>query len=124
MTREELDILMENAWGEDEEHIDSMMLFFNNDIDLIANIINNDRSFNRYNCCFDWSSLGYEIINDEAFEGDNDSIEYINAISKALDEGEEAIKKLLISHNWAIDTNTGVAIGFDDDIEIFNNEVE
>lgn len=124
MTKQELYELMENAWGEDEECVDSMLLFLDNDMDLIADIINYDRSFNRYNCCYDWNDLGYEIINDEAFEGDSDSVDYINSILEALDKGEDAIKNLLISHNWAIDTNTGVAIGFDDDIVLAQHEVE
>lgn len=123
MTREELIELMENTWGEDEEVVDSLLAFFNNDAELIANILENDRSFNRYNCCYDWNDLGYEIINDEAFEGDSDSVDYIKSISDALDNGEEAVKELLISHNWAIDTNTGVAIGFDDDIILSQHEI-
>lgn len=123
MTREELIELMENTWGEDEEVVDSMLLFLNNDMDLVADIISKDRSFNRYNCCYDWNDLGYEIINDEAFEGDSDSVDYIKSISDALDNGEEAVKALLISHNWAIDTNTGVAIGFDDDIILSQHEI-
>ena len=123
MTREELIELMENTWGEDEEVVDSLLAFFNNDTELIANILENDRSFNRYSCCYDWYDLGVEIISDEAFLADLDSTSYIEMVSAAVDKGEESVKELLISHNWAIDTNTGVAIGFDDDIILSQHEV-
>ena len=94
MTREELIELMENTWGEDEEVVDSLLAFFNNDTELIANILENDGSFNRYSCCYDWYDLGVEIINDEAFLADLDSTSYIEMVSAAVDKGEEAVKEL------------------------------
>lgn len=106
-----------------EEYVKSLSAFFNDNDELIADIIKNERMFNRYEYCFDWDDLAHEILSDEAFISDEDSNDYLKTISNAINNGEEAIKQLLISHNWAIDTDTGIAIGFDKDIKVFNHEV-
>lgn len=123
MTRDELIELMDETWCEDEDCVYSMIEMIG-DHDLIADILKNDRSFNRYTCCYDWNDLGVEIINDPAFCYESEYAEYIGNISKALDKGEEAVKELLIKDNWAIDTETGIAIGFDDDIQVICHEVK
>lgn len=119
MTRNELLEVMENTWGEEEECVDALAAFFNDDYDLIASIITYDRSFNRYYCSYSWSDLAYEIIQDECLEED----EVYEFLCKHADN-EEVVKAYLIDMNWAIDTRTGIAIGFDNDIHVINHEVE
>lgn len=123
MTVEELNLLMENTWGEEEECVESLMRFFNNDTSLIASILNNDRSFNRYSCVYSWSDLANEILYDEMFQTE----EYINdetmTFIRKNEDNEKVLKEFLIKQNWAIDRSTGYAIGFDSDIEIAYNEI-
>lgn len=123
MNKQDLIKIMNDTWCEDEDCVLSMIDMIG-DYDLIADILQNDRSFNRYTCCYDWSDLAIEIINDSAFCNEPDYAEYIDNISKALDKGEKAVKELLIKDNWAIDFETGIAIGFDDDILVVCHEVE
>lgn len=123
MIIDELIKLMDETWCEDEDCVYSMIDMIG-DYDLIADILKNDRSFNRYTCCYDWGDLAVEIINDPAFCHESEYAEYIDNISKALDKGEEAVKELLVKDNWAIDTETGIAIGFDDDIQVICHEVK
>lgn len=123
MDKQELIELMEETWGEDEDCVFSLIDMIG-DYDLIADILKHDRSFNRYTCCYDWSDLALEIINDPAFCDELEYTDYIKEISDALDKGEEAVKTILIRDNWAIDTDTGIAIGFDDDINVICHEVK
>ena len=70
MTREELIEIMDNTWGEDEDCIDALLEFLGGDTELVADVLKHDRSFNRYYCSYSWSDLAYEIIHDDAFDGD------------------------------------------------------
>lgn len=122
MNKQELIEIMNNTWCEEEECVDSMIAMIG-DHELIADILKNDRSFNRYTCCYDWNDLAVEIINDQAFCDELEYADYIKEISDALDKEEKAVKEILVRDNWAIDTETGIAIGFDDDIQVICHEV-
>lgn len=122
MTRNKLIELMERTWGEEEECVDALINFIG-DLDLIADIITNDRSFNRYTFCGDWNELAQEILNDECFEDemfeDDPVLEFLE---KNIND-EEAVKEFLIKQNWCVDTINNVAIGFDNDVDIIRHEV-
>lgn len=122
MTRNKLIELMERTWGEEEECVDALINFIG-DLDLIADIITNDRSFNRYTFCGDWNELAQEILNDECFEDemfeDDPVLEFLE---KNIND-EQAVKEFLIKQNWCVDTINNVAIGFDNDVDIIRHEV-
>ena len=65
------------------------------------------------------SDLAYEIIQDECLDED----EIYDFLCKHADN-EEVVRAYLIDMNWAIDKNTGIAIGFDDDVNVVNHEIE
>ena len=124
MTREELIEIMDNTWGEDEDCIDTLLEFLGGDAELVADVLKHDRSFNRYYCSYSWSDLAYEIIHDDAFDGDEyqESEDFIFLSENA--DNESVVEAFLIDKNWAIDKSTGIAIGFDDDVYVINHEVE
>lgn len=123
MLVDELNLIMDNTWGEGEDCVDALLMFFNNNTELIADILRNDRSFNRYSCVYSWTDLAAEIAYDEMFQTEEyENDEGMIFLREHCDE-EEVVKEYLIKQNWAIDTNTGFAIGFDDDIHVINHEV-
>lgn len=119
MTREELLKVMDRTWDEGEECVDALLEFLGGDCELVADVITYDRSFNRYYCSHSWSDLAYEIIQDECLDEDD----IYDFLCKHADN-EEVVRAYLIDMNWAIDKTTGIAIGFDDDVNVVNHEIE
>jgi len=122
MIIDELNLIMEDTWGEGEECVDALLMFFNNNTELIADIIRNDRSFNRYYTVHSWNDLAEELVYDEIFQSEEYADDESMIFLRENLNNEEALKEHLIKQNWAIDTNTGFAIGFDDDVVVINHE--
>lgn len=117
---QELYRIMDITWGDGEDHVDSMIEFIG-DYDLIIKIMKKDLTFNRYCDIYNWTELANLIICDELLweEGIDETYIYLANVERT----EAEIKKLLVSQNWAIDTTTGVAIGFDDNVNVLNHEI-
>lgn len=117
---QELYRIMDITWGDGEDHVGSMIEFIG-DYDLIIKIMKKDLTFNRYCDIYNWTELANLIICDELLweEGIDETYIYLANVERT----EAEIKKLLVSQNWAIDTTTGVAIGFDDNVNVLNHEI-
>lgn len=105
---------MDNTWEDGEEIVNALIRFIG-DAETIIRILKEDLACDKYECdASTWSDLAYCIIEDVAWETKpyNDS-DYIIELEYIRDD-EEACKELLTAHNWCIDTETGVAICFDD----------
>lgn len=112
---DELLEILENGWGEEEEVLEALIEFLQ-DYETIKLVLTRDKSFNRYTCDINsWIDLGWSILTDEAFEGEED--EFFELLRKHQDD-EIILKNILIDQNWALSYDHGVAIGFDDDINV------
>lgn len=112
---DELLEILENGWGEEEEALEALIEFLQ-DYETIKLVLTRDKSFNRYTCDINsWIDLGWSILTDEAFEGEED--EFFELLRKHQDN-EIMLKNILIDQNWALSYDHGVAIGFDDDINV------
>ena len=112
---DELLEILEDGWGEEEEVLEALIEFLQ-DYETIKLVLTRDKSFNRYTCDINsWIDLGWSILTDEAFEGEED--EFFKLLRKHQDN-EIMLKNILIDQNWAISYDHGVAIGFDDDINV------
>lgn len=112
---DELLEILENGWGEEEEVLEALIEFLQ-DYETIKLVLTRDKSFNRYTCDINsWIDLGWSILTDEAFEGEED--EFFELLRKHQDD-EIMLKNILIDQNWALSYDHGVAIGFDDDINV------
>lgn len=95
----------------------SLIELFDTNEDLIRSIVVEDRIFNRYEYVFSWLDLAAEII-DESFLLEMD-LDFEESLEEALEENnEDECKNLLLSQNWYLDAENGVAFGFDEDIKI------
>lgn len=114
--RKELCELTLSHWEEEEEVANALFNFLN-DVDLCKSVIEKERIFNRYTYCNSWYMLAIEIIDDEAIEGDE-----VDHLCQIIEDWD-AVREFLLDNGWCLDFKNEVAIGFDDDVTIFQQEV-
>lgn len=120
-------------WGEsyeDSVNIAQSIERFVGDFDKIEDLVRREKLFNRYYDTFSWMELGFNILDDIR---ENDMIcneGYEDELEKVIDEGytngaifnDEPIRDFLLNSNWALDKENGVALGFDNDVELQTQE--
>ena len=115
---DELLEILEDGWGEEEEVLEALVEFLQ-DYETIKSVLLRDRTFNRYTCDINsWIDLGWSILTDEAFEDEEDEEDEFFDLLRANQDNELALRNILIDQNWAISYDHGVAIGFDDDVNV------
>lgn len=120
-------------WGEsyeDSVNIAQSIERFVGDFDKIEDLVRKEKLFNRYYDTFSWMELGFNVL-DDIRENDMDCDDgYEEELENVLDEdnennlyrNEENTRAFLIKSNWALDKENGVALGFDNDVELQTQE--
>lgn len=120
-------------WGEsyeDSVNIAQSIERFVGDFDKIEDLVRKEKLFNRYYDTFSWMELGFNVLDDIR---ENDMVcddGYEEELENVLDEdnennlyrNEENTRAFLIKSNWALDKENGVALGFDNDVELQTQE--
>lgn len=121
--REKLYELMEESWGDGEEVVDALCDMLG-DYETVVAVLENDLTFNRYTYdAFSWLELAQLIIYDDILWEDGED-DYYRELKELVDaDDQKKIREKLISENWAISTEYGVAIGFDSSIKVKEHEI-
>ena len=120
-------------WGEsyeDSVNIAQSIERFVGEFDKIEDLVRKEKLFNRYYDTFSWMELGFNVLDDIR---ENDMVcddGYEEELENVLDEdnennlyrNEENTRAFLIKSNWALDKENGVALGFDNDVELQTQE--
>lgn len=120
-------------WGEsyeDSVNIAQSIERFVGDFDKIEDLVIREKLFNKYYDTFSWIELGFNILDDirenDMFCEEN----YEEELEKAIDEdynesyhqNDNKVRSFLLKDNWALDKENGVALGFDEDVELQTQE--
>ena len=120
-------------WGEsyeDSVNIAQSIERFVGDFDKIEDLVIREKLFNKYYDTFSWIELGFNILDDirenDMFCEENYEEELERAIDEDYNESyhqnDNKVRSFLLKDNWALDKENGVALGFDEDVELQTQE--